>query len=386
MKLGERPTTVEVAGFGEFGGLHCETASLAKLLRWHGLHYSESMLFGLGGGIGFLYWKTKGMAAPFVGGRNGPFPRFIQRIGERTGHRVRVVTTRSPRRAEEDLREAVARGRPVVCYGDLHFLPYFAVGRHFGGHAFLVYGVDGPHDRAWISDRCSTPRWVSLTELANARASSHRPFPPRHAVLEVEPGSDDRVCPGSVRAAIAGCRTAMVEPPISNLGLAGLRKFAAELGRALAHAAPQELAGLLASAYVDLELAGTGGCAFRRMYRGFLAEAQDVLGADLSVPLAHLDASIARWSEFLAALLPDASPASRRVREALHEKDALFLHGSMDDLPRLSAAAGRVAELTADAASELRVSRAPFDGLAARLLRVAEAEAELFASLGRVVS
>ena len=43
-----------IEGFEPFVGKHCETSALKRVFDYHGLCLSEDMLFGLGGGIGFL--------------------------------------------------------------------------------------------------------------------------------------------------------------------------------------------------------------------------------------------------------------------------------------------------------------------------------------------
>ena len=43
-----------VEDFNHFGGKHCETSALKNVLDFHGLSLSEEILFGLGGGIGFI--------------------------------------------------------------------------------------------------------------------------------------------------------------------------------------------------------------------------------------------------------------------------------------------------------------------------------------------
>ena len=53
-------------------GQHCETTTLGALLRHEGLDLSEPMLFGLGEGLGFVYWDAKSMDFPFLGGRTKP--------------------------------------------------------------------------------------------------------------------------------------------------------------------------------------------------------------------------------------------------------------------------------------------------------------------------
>ena len=65
------PETLILQGFKPFIGKHCETTALRRVFDYHGLSLSEEMLFGLGGGIGFVYWHTKLMPFPFIGTRNG---------------------------------------------------------------------------------------------------------------------------------------------------------------------------------------------------------------------------------------------------------------------------------------------------------------------------
>jgi hypothetical protein len=56
------------------GTQHCETTALGVLLRHQGLDLSEPMLFGLGSGLSFIYWDSKNMGFPFLGGRVKPLP------------------------------------------------------------------------------------------------------------------------------------------------------------------------------------------------------------------------------------------------------------------------------------------------------------------------
>ena len=48
----------KVLDLKEFGGKHCQTTALKSILSYYGLTISEEMLFGLGGGVGFIYWYT----------------------------------------------------------------------------------------------------------------------------------------------------------------------------------------------------------------------------------------------------------------------------------------------------------------------------------------
>ena len=72
-----------IQDFSCFGGKHCQTTALKNILEYRGLHLSEEMLLGLGGGIGFIYWYTKQMSSSFIGCRNGKVDEFTLNICKR---------------------------------------------------------------------------------------------------------------------------------------------------------------------------------------------------------------------------------------------------------------------------------------------------------------
>ena len=55
-----------------FIGEHCETTATGTLLKFINIELSEPMLFGIGEGLGYIYWDMKNMAFPFLGGRIKP--------------------------------------------------------------------------------------------------------------------------------------------------------------------------------------------------------------------------------------------------------------------------------------------------------------------------
>ncbi|MFI5842647.1 BtrH N-terminal domain-containing protein [Catenuloplanes sp. NPDC051500] len=94
------------------GGQHCETTTLGALLRHEGLDLSESMLFGLGEGLGFVYWDAKNLDFPFLGGRTKP-ATITRTVAARLGLTLDVRETASPRKAWQNVTEALAAGRPA---------------------------------------------------------------------------------------------------------------------------------------------------------------------------------------------------------------------------------------------------------------------------------
>lgn len=372
-----------VPDFRLFGGAHCETAALSKIFRFHGLNYDEELLFGLGGGIGFVFWQSKRMPIPFVGGRNGKFPEFISRICQNTGQPVEVMRTTSARTAHEHLMTELSQARPVICYGDIHYLPYFQVRRHFGGHAFVVYGVDEPGDKVFISDRGGSTRVVCLDALLQARASPASPFPPKHAWLNIDVRDSSPPSREVVVEAIRSCCESMRYPPIANLGLRGLSKLATEMRKWLVRLDDALLFDYLTETYVNLELAGTGGCAFRRMYRAFLQRVAPLVDhSALTRAMPLLDRVLELWSAFLERLLPDEISALGRARECLRAKNRLFETGTNQELTDRSGFDSDFAGFRKAAIGELKHHKKHLTELPVAIEDIRFAESELIDMLG----
>ncbi|GAA2566580.1 MULTISPECIES: BtrH N-terminal domain-containing protein [Streptomyces] len=341
--------------FTRYGGANCETSAFHKILDFHGVQVSEPLLFGVAGGINFMHMPpAPGGGRSFTGGRNGPFPEFTRRMADGVGLRLDVDVTEDPELAWRELRGQLGLGRPVIVYGDLFHLPYFQATRHFGGHAFVVHGHDPDRGTVSVSDRCSRPRTLTLAELAAARGSAHHPFPPRHARLAAdwsaarEPAEDD--IRGGVRSS---CR-AMLRPPVPTFGLRGLAAYGAGLDHLVRRSPADDVVAELTGAFVDFELAGTGGSAFRVLFRDFLEEAAArVRDPRLrrAVPLAQdcVDA----WDRFLELLVPAWTPLFTELRDTYRERDQRLLDGSEEALERAAGLGARLPGLREGAAAEL---------------------------------
>ena len=187
-----------IEGYSRFGGRHCETAALRNVMAHMQVldprtrqPFSEEMLLGLGGGIGVAYWVFEmGHGATFcIGTRHGGKFEFLEKICGRAGLRLDSRETSGALQGEKDLRDILRNGRPAIVRGDMAYLPYLALPSpaHFGGHTFVVYGIDDAAGVARVADRAAAPLTVRLAELAAARGSRHQPFPPHHKLFEVLP-------------------------------------------------------------------------------------------------------------------------------------------------------------------------------------------------------
>ncbi len=94
-------------------------------------------------------------------------------ICRRIGAKATVVETNSPKKGYEELKAMLRVNQPTICYGDMAYLPYFALPEvaHFGGHAFVVFGLDEDQDTVYISDRGKKPFTIIIDNLEKARGS-----------------------------------------------------------------------------------------------------------------------------------------------------------------------------------------------------------------------
>ncbi len=255
---------------------HCETTALGVLLRHEGLDLSEPMLFGLGSGLSFIYWDSKGMPFPLLGGRVKPFD-LTRNLAARLGLTLTVAETTSPRKAWENVAAPIDAGRPVGVQLDSYHLDYFRSKVHFGGHVVAMYGYD-EHDVYLVdTDQQGGAVRTSRAGLALARAE-RGPMTARNRsftiTLPARPLSwQDQIIP-----AIRDCAGAFLAAPIANLGHRGIEKAGKRVpGWLLRAGDPRQD---LPQAALLMEKGGTGGALFRALYRDFLDECGRLIDDD----------------------------------------------------------------------------------------------------------
>ncbi|MFF2185676.1 BtrH N-terminal domain-containing protein [Streptomyces sp. NPDC058155] len=258
------------------GMQHCETTALGVLLRHEGIDFSEPMLFGLGSGLSFIYWDSKAMGFPFLGGRVRPF-ELTRNLAAVLGLDLLVEETTSARKAWQNVAVHLDAGRPVGLQLDSYHLDYFTTKVHFGGHVVAMYGYD--EEDAYLVDTAPQGGAVTTGLAALARARAERgPMTARHRSFTITaPGGPvppgDRIVP-----AIKTCADAFLNPPIANLGHRGIEKTAKQVPKWLERGDdPRED---LPRAAALMERAGTGGALFRNLYRDFLAESAQLIDSD----------------------------------------------------------------------------------------------------------
>lgn len=304
-------TTVE--GFRHFATMHCVTGSMRHVFAWGGRERSEELLLGLGEGVGFAYFRFKGQT-PFLGGRAQPKPSMEELACARLGARVERKLSSSDAAAERSLIAELDAGRPVMLQVDMGLLPYFDFGGqeyHFGGHVIVACGRDEESGEILIADRDGPLHKVRTPDLAAARGSRYKPFPPGRAWWRFDFSASREPRRDELIAAIAAQAKGMLEPPIANIGVKGIRKAAAECLKWPELIGESALAETLFNLYIFVSAAGgTGGGCFRYMFSRFLSEAAELGASAAFLALAPDFASMGGAWEETGELCREASEGS----------------------------------------------------------------------------
>lgn len=199
-----------------FDGQHCETTATGTLLQQIGINLSEPMLFGLGEGLGFIFWNMKSMSFPFIGGRVKP-DVLTENIARNLNLELTVRETSSPQKAWDSVKNLIDSGQVVGLKLDCFHLEYFSRPIHFAGHYTALYGYD--EGDAFLVDTRQQGGQVrtSLQSLALARAESG-PMSSKNLYYTLRQAKKQYDLETAIITAIRNNATEFINPPITNIG------------------------------------------------------------------------------------------------------------------------------------------------------------------------
>ncbi|NHN43265.1 BtrH N-terminal domain-containing protein [Halorubellus sp. JP-L1] len=328
--------------FSHETGAHCGSTSLFDVATFASWDLPEPVCFGIGGGLGFSYFeRERSPSREFVGRTPWLETAFFEHLG------VDVDDNRGDdaETAFADLRAYVDGGRPVLAFVDIYHLPYFDSDVHFAPHVVVVVEVDEAGVVVADSEFESLQR-VTREDFDAAWSSDvgfYGELDRRRLVFRGEP---DATKADAMRAGIRATADGLLRPERAYDGIpdAGTGTNGLDGMRAMARELPEwpefeDADWCTRFAYQNVEKRGTGGAAFRGLFRPFLETASDVVD---EVTEADVD-------------------AMRTVEDDWHAiGQSLKRAGLADDADD---------------------SRAAYDAASERMLAVAEHEEELFESL-----
>ncbi|MGD0915833.1 MAG: BtrH N-terminal domain-containing protein [Thermodesulfobacteriota bacterium] len=374
------------------GGKHCQTTAMKGILDYSGYPLSEEMLLGLGGGIGFIYWYIKLMSAPFIGGRNAKPEDFTLNICKRIGAKASLLQTSSKSKGYEELKDVLRIGKPAYLFVDMVYFPYFALpeNSHFGAHTIVVFGIDEMNHKVYIADRGKKAMTVTIEELEKARNSKFPPYPPKNKLLKIQYPIETKSLEKGIVGAIKDSCDTMLHPPIKNIGLLGMQKWAKLVIEWPKQFQGISLLGCLFNTFVYIEIGGTGGSAFRPMYARFLKESAKVIKKPALLEVAELfEASGELWSRIAKAALPDSWSSLKRIRELMIDSNRIFEEQEINALEKMKRIGMELNEIMGLASQELSSKNREVMGLLKDLQdgiqKCSEKEQEAFKTLEKVM-
>ncbi len=262
-----------IKDFEAYHGQNCETTTVGCLLKHLKINLSEPMLFGIGEGLGFIFWQMKSMDFPFFGGRIKS-DLVTQNICKNLNLKLNEKETTSIAKAWSNVVQELEKGNPVGLKLDCYHLEYFTNKIHFAGHYASIYGYE--KNKALLVDTQQQGGKVStsLSSLAKAR-NEKGPMSSRNRSFTIEKYQDLPELSDVVREAIYRNALDYLNPPIKNLGYKGIQKAAGEIQKWFDSS--KDIENEFGTVAMLMERAGTGGSLFRNLYRDFLFQSAEML-------------------------------------------------------------------------------------------------------------
>ena len=257
---------------------HCESGTMAALLRHGGLELSEPMVFGLSGALTYAcipLLKIGGM--PLLAYRMPP-GKVIKGLASRLGISMKVERYNKPEIGMRALDNHLNAGRPVGLQASVYWLPYFPKDMrfHFNAHNLVAYGYEGGKEGGkdyLISDpTLLEPVVADAPSLKRARFVKGV-LAPKGMLYFPESIPENVDIETSARKAIKTTTRMMLKTPLSFIGIKGIRHVARKLERIGSDSKREEFGKLFIGHMVRMqEEIGTGGAGFRFLYASFLQE------------------------------------------------------------------------------------------------------------------
>ena len=313
---------MEIENLKPFDGQHCETTATGTLLRQLGIELSEPMLFGLGEGLGFIFWNMKSMNFPFIGGRIKT-DYLTQNIARNLNLELTVKETVSTQKAWNNIKQLIDRGQIVGLKLDCFYLEYFSKPIHFAGHYVAIYGYD--HHDAFLVDTIQQGGKVktSLQSLALARAEKG-PMSSKNLYYTLSKTDKNFDLKTAITQAIKNNATDYLNPPITNMSYQGILKTSTEIMKWF-HVS-KDIENDFRTSAMMMEKAGTGGALFRNLYRDFLKESYEL------VKIEQIKIGYEAFSE-IAELWTAISQLFERVSQT---KDFSYIQQASEVLKKIS--------------------------------------------------
>jgi len=197
-----------------------------------GQTFSDEYLMIISGMAHFAYIKNKKAEPPFMVFWGQSLKNQYKNLEQVFGLRIKINEGKGFNLAMKLLREEINKRNPVIVGPlDMFYLEYheFFNKKHAFPHFILVVGYDDSDDRIFLYD-CDLAdlQKLSYENLKNAWNKEEPGYVKKDAVITFSVPYKPLSFDESVRAGLVLKASQMINPPIKNLGVPGIRKLAQE--------------------------------------------------------------------------------------------------------------------------------------------------------------
>jgi hypothetical protein len=284
-------------------GSHCTSTSLRNILAYYGHPFTEDLCFGLGGGLGFSFYKLPEMQVYSFSGRARNLERLLcKNLG--------IYTENYYNQDGEDMWKSfnsiLGMKEPILAKLDINNLEYmkllFKINERIelGEHMAVLIGND--ENSAEISEYFKRKPFIIeksvLLESMKCKFEDKSLF---NIFYKFRVPNNLIELPVALLNSIYYNSHEMMNGFGSSLGLPGLVKFMNEIFLWPNVMKPMDLKRNAYMAYVCFEKIGTGGGNFRLMYARFLHQAGELLKSSYLIDVANEYAVLAKYWKIFAS-------------------------------------------------------------------------------------
>jgi len=283
------PSTYQLKNFKHIPGLHCSSTCITNIARFDGNTISEPMAFGLGEGMGFVFYQSDELspASRF----NGRTSNFEEKFYQRINSPITWQKSWSPSLIKESLQQ----GRPIIAITSLAELPYYEPADFFG-HGVLMVGLDENTQQVDIAETFSEEmQSISIPQFQRAIEIESPPLMRSYSYASA-PVMKFELSALLIKGAITSTMQTFLARDKPLEGIVAMEKAIENIPTWQHH---KDWEWHARFAYQSLEKRGTGGGNFRFMYADFLDEATTFIPKIAGLKLADkFRQSAEEWQQF----------------------------------------------------------------------------------------
>jgi hypothetical protein len=343
------------------GGLHPDSAVLCQALEAIGVKsphtgkpLTESLVFGLAGGVGAGYSFCPSIAARKASGvalagrhlAHVTNTSWFEGALSRLGLKYDVTRATTPALAQKNLKAALAKGGPVIVLCGRDTLPWFheaADGGDLFMYSLLVHELS--KDEALVTDWAGEVHRLPPRLLTKARGQISSQ---KNATIRIEPAEHTDLGP-CVLEGVAACVKGFETPKMKTYSIDGWETWAKMMTAKSKKGWPTvfpdgTLFCALRDIFCSIETVGTGGGLFRAIYSRFMHEAGFITSRREFSSVASSYRRLGEgWSALAEFCLPDRVDVFRETKNLLRKRRRAYeREGPLDEYLECTAELNRL--------------------------------------------